>query len=235
MKMETINLSVSYGRVRAIQRVSLGIEDCAVTALIGPSGCGKSTFLRALNRMHDLAPGTSVRGRILLDGQPISALSAEGLRRRVGMVFQRPNPFPMSIFDNVAFGPTLVGVQGRPLENLVRESLQRAALWDEVRRRLQVDARSLSGGQQQRLCIARALAMAPEVLLMDEPSSALDPAASAAVEALIGALKADMAIVIVTHSLPQAWRVADKVVRFEAGLVVAMGPKEQVLDHAKWA
>ncbi|MGE5672865.1 MAG: phosphate ABC transporter ATP-binding protein [Mycobacterium leprae] len=229
MKLECIGLSVSYGDTTALHDVSLGMPDRAVTALVGPSGCGKSTLLRALNRMHDLVRGTRVRGQILLDGQEVGQLTPEQLRARVGMVFQRPNPFPFSIGANVAFGPSLFGVRGRALERIVQRSLQRAALWPEVRKRLSADARALSGGQQQRLCIARALALEPEVLLMDEPCSALDPAATEAVERLILQLKQEIAVVIVTHSMAQARRVADRTAVFEAGRLIEVGPTAEVL------
>lgn len=224
MKLQTIDLHVHYGKAHVLHGISLDIPDQSVTALIGPSGCGKSTFLRALNRMHDLVPGARVTGRILLDGEDIRQLAPEALRCRVGMVFQRPNPFPATIYQNVAFGPSLFGVRGRELDRIVTESLQRAALWHEVRRRLHTDARSLSGGQQQRLCIARALAMDPEVLLMDEPCSALDPAATEAIDRLILDLKREMAIVIVTHSMGQARRVASRVASFAEGRLVEVGP-----------
>jgi len=221
--MQTRDLHVSYGTAAVVSGVSLGLPDRAITALIGPSGCGKSTFLRALNRLHDLTPSARVRGRILLDGRDIRALATEELRRRVGMVFQRPNPFPSSIHANVAFGPSLLGVTGRSLDRVVAQSLERAALWDEVKHRLQDGAQGLSGGQQQRLCIARALACAPEVLLLDEPTSALDPAATRAVEQLMRELRRDMALVLVTHSQDQAERVADSVALFQAGRVVQVG------------
>lgn len=230
-KLQANAVSVAYGKAQALHGVSLAFEDRSVTALIGPSGCGKSTFLRALNRMHALVPGVRVTGRILLDSADIAALTDEELRARVGMVFQRPNPFPMSIYENVAFGPSLFGASRREQDRIVRESLERAALWDEVRRRLHADARGLSGGQQQRLCIARALAMQPEVLLMDEPCSALDPASTQAVERLILQLKDSMALIIVTHSMAQARRVADQVVVFHAGRVVEQGPPSEVLDR----
>jgi len=223
VKMQTRDLHVSYGTAAVVSGVSLGLPDRAITALIGPSGCGKSTFLRALNRLHDLTPSARVRGRILLDGRDIRALATEELRRRVGMVFQRPNPFPSSIHANVAFGPSLLGVTGRSLDRVVAQSLERAALWDEVKHRLQDGAQGLSGGQQQRLCIARALACAPEVLLLDEPTSALDPAATRAVEQLMRELRRDMALVLVTHSQDQAERVADSVALFQAGRVVQVG------------
>lgn len=230
-KLETVELHVSYGRSHALKGVSLAVPDRAVTALIGPSGCGKSTFLRALNRMHDLVPGARVRGRILLDGRDVRQFRPEELRRRVGMVFQRPNPFPMSIYENVAFGPSLLGADAAQLAAIVQESLRRASLWEEVRRRLHTDARGLSGGQQQRLCIARALAMEPEVLLMDEPCSALDPGATQAVEELILQLRQEVAIVIVTHSMRQARRVADQVAFFQAGRLVETGAAARVLEN----
>jgi phosphate transport system ATP-binding protein len=231
VKIQVQNLHVSFEEKPVLKGVNLSISDRAITALIGPSGCGKSTFLRSLNRMHDLVPGAKARGSITLDAANIETLTPEELRCRVGMVFQRPNPFPMSIYQNVAFGPKLFGLDGRPLDQLVEESLRWAALWEEVKRRLDADARSLSGGQQQRLCIARALAMGPEVLLMDEPCSALDPGATQAVEALIHSLKAEMAIVIVTHSMTQARRIADFVAFFSGGRILEVGPTQQVLDQ----
>nr|PZN72076.1 MAG: phosphate ABC transporter ATP-binding protein [Bacillota bacterium] len=232
-KLAARNLRVYYGGREALKGVSLDVPDRCVTALIGPSGCGKSTFLRALNRLHDLRHGVRVEGRILLDGRPIDRIAPEELRRRIGMVFQRPNPFPMSIFANVAFGPALAGVRGRELERIVRQALQRAALWDEVRDRLHEHAGRLSGGQQQRLCLARALALEPEVLLLDEPCSALDPAATEAIERLIAELKRSMAIVLVTHSLEQARRVADRVAFFQDGRLVEEGPAVEVLERPR--
>jgi phosphate transport system ATP-binding protein len=231
LTLQVKNLSVFYGSNEALTRASLNIPDKATTALIGPSGCGKSTFLRALNRMHDLVPGTRVTGSIRLEGQEISRLKAEELRCRVGMVFQRPNPFPMSIYQNVAFGPSLQGASRHQLDHIVEESLKRAALWDEVKRRLSADARALSGGQQQRLCIARALAMRPAVLLMDEPCSALDPGSTQAVEELILTLQQDISIVIVTHSMGQARRVADQVAFFHSGRLLEVGP--DILNHPR--
>lgn len=233
MKMETVDLRVAFGRNEVLKGVSLGVPDRAVTALIGPSGCGKTTVLRALNRMHDLVPGARVRGAVRLDGQDVRQLAPEELRCRVGMVFQRPNPFPTSIYKNVAFGPSLFGVRGRELDRIVATSLERAALWQEVRRRLHSDARSLSGGQQQRLCIARALAMEPEVLLMDEPCSALDPAATRAVEDLILQLRGEVAIAIVTHSMGQAMRVADRVAFFQAGRLVETDEAANLLSSPR--
>lgn len=232
-KMESRNLRVWYGPTAALHGVSLVIPDRAVTALIGPSGCGKSTLLRALNRLHDLAPGVRVQGQILLDGRPIGDLSPEALRCRVGMLFQRPNPFPMSVYENVAFGPALFDVKGDELDQIVKQSLRRAALWDQVKRRLRSDATALSGGQQQRLCLARALAMEPEVLLMDEPCSALDPAATEAIEALIRELRQTIAIVIVTHSMGQAHRVADRIAYFQDGRLVEEGPARLLLSEPR--
>ncbi|HWI65379.1 MAG TPA: phosphate ABC transporter ATP-binding protein [Symbiobacteriaceae bacterium] len=223
MTLEAVKVNVYYGLTHALRDASLCMPTRAVTALIGPSGCGKSTFLRALNRMHDLVSGAQVTGTVRLDGQDTRQLPPEELRCRIGMVFQRPNPFPMSIYENVSFGPSLFGVKGQELDQIVRESLQRAALWSEVKNRLRADARALSGGQQQRLCIARALAMSPSVLLMDEPCSALDPGSTQAVEELILSLCSEMAIVIVTHSMGQARRVADQVAFFHSGRLVETG------------
>ncbi|HWA40344.1 MAG TPA: phosphate ABC transporter ATP-binding protein PstB [Gemmatimonadales bacterium] len=207
----------------AIDGVSFEVERRAVTAIIGPSGCGKSTLLRAVNRMHDLIPGARHAGEILVDGRSVYAPSTDvvELRNRVGMVFQRPNPFPRSIFENVAYGPAIDGsVPKRDLPDLVARCLQRAALWDEVKDRLGEPAGGLSGGQQQRLCIARALANRPDVLLMDEPCSALDPIATAKVEELIVELKREYTIVIVTHNMQQAARVSDRTAFLEAGRLV---------------
>jgi phosphate transport system ATP-binding protein len=231
MKMRTEGLRVAYGAKPILHGIDLEIPDRQVTALIGPSGCGKSTFLRSLNRMHDLTPDVKVTGRIWLDKIEARRLAPEELRCRVGMVFQRPNPFPLSIWENVAFGPSLFGVSGTELDDLVRQSLESAALWPEVKGRLGQDARGLSGGQQQRLCIARALALAPEVLLMDEPCSALDPGSSRAIEELLLSLKERLAIVLVTHSMGQARRVADRVVLFVDGQIVEEGRPDAVLDH----
>jgi len=231
--METRDLRVAYGATQVLHGISLAIPRRAVVALVGPSGCGKSTFLRALNRMHDLVPGARVRGRIFLDGEPVERMRPETLRCRVGMVFQRPNPFPASIYQNVAFGPSLFGVRGDELDRIVRRALERAALWDEVRRRLHMRATDLSGGQQQRLCLARALAMEPEVLLMDEPCSALDPDATDAVERLILELRRSIRVVLVTHSLAQARRVADRIAFCRAGRLVEEGPAEQMLTRPR--
>jgi phosphate transport system ATP-binding protein len=211
MHLATEGLTASYHGRPAISNVSLGIRPKAITAVIGPSGCGKSTFLRCLNRMHELSEGGTVEGRVLLDGTDIyGAVDAVDVRRRVGMVFQRPTPFPtMSIHDNVAAGLRVNGVPRRRVSEIVERSLGQAALWDEVKDRLHGSATALSGGQQQRLCIARALATEPEVLLMDEPASALDPIATQRVEELMVTLKQDYTIVVVTHNLQQAARVSD--------------------------
>ena len=210
--IEARNFSVFYGSHEAVVRVGLGIPRGLVTAIIGPSGCGKSTLLRAVNRMNDLIPACRTRGELTFVGEDIygARIDVVGLRRRIGMVFQKPNPFPKSIFDNVAYGPRLHGVRSKgELTGIVERSLIRAALWDEVRDRLSENALGLSGGQQQRLCIARALAVDPEILLMDEPTSALDPKSTARIEDLIGELRGDYTIIIVTHNMQQAARVSD--------------------------
>jgi phosphate transport system ATP-binding protein len=226
-------LSVFYGSNEAVKSVSMSIRTGEVLALIGPSGCGKTTLLRTLNRLTELTPGARREGRIVLDGQDIDELEVTTLRRRVSMVFQQPNPFPMSIFDNVAYA-LREQARKRPgrsvVEPLVEDALGRAGLWDEVKDKLDAPALRLSGGQQQRLCIARAIATRPEVLLMDEPCSALDPRSTAVIEQLIGALRSDLAIVIVTHNLQQAHRVGDKVAFMYLGDLVEYGPTEQIFD-----
>jgi phosphate transport system ATP-binding protein len=230
-KMETRGLSIRYGEKVAVKAVSLALPDRQVTALIGPSGCGKSTYLRALNRMNELIPGAWCVGEILLDGKSVYAdhLDAVELRRRVGMVFQKSNPFPKSIFENVAYGLRVGGVADKKvIAERVERSLRGAALWDEVKDRLQESALSLSGGQQQRLCIARALAVEPEVLLMDEPASALDPIATSKIEDLIHELKERYTIAIVTHNMQQAARVSDQTAFFYMGDLVEAGPTEQI-------
>ncbi|MEW6440155.1 MAG: phosphate ABC transporter ATP-binding protein PstB [bacterium] len=212
-----------YGDKQALFDISLEVPATAVTALIGPSGCGKSTFLRALNRMNDLIPGTRLTGSVLIDGEDIyrPACDVVALRRKVGMVFQKPNPFPKSIFDNVAYGPRIHGIRDRDsLQEIVERSLKSAALWDEVQDRLNGSAMGLSGGQQQRLCIARALAVGPVILLMDEPASALDPIATAKIEELIVELRKNYTIVIVTHNMQQAARVSDMTAFFHLGRLV---------------
>jgi phosphate transport system ATP-binding protein len=211
-KVEVKNLSVYYGKFRALAEISMEIKERRITAIIGPSGCGKSTLLRSFNRMNDLTPSTHIEGKILLDSVDIYSpgIDIVDVRRRVGMVFQRPNPFPKSIFDNVAYGPRLYGIHRRgDLNDIVESSLRSAALWDEVKDKLHQSGMSLSGGQQQRLCIARALAVEPEVVLMDEPASALDPISTLRIEELMQELKKNYTIIIVTHNMQQAARVSD--------------------------
>jgi phosphate transport system ATP-binding protein len=205
-------LSVYYGKFRALADINLSVHEKRITAIIGPSGCGKSTLLRSFNRMNDLTPGCRMEGEIYLDGENVlsSGMDVVNVRRRVGMVFQRPNPFPKSIFDNVAYGPRLYGIHNRSdLESIVEHSLKSSALWNEVKDKLNQSGLSISGGQQQRLCIARALAVEPEVILMDEPASALDPISTLKIEELMQELKKDYTIVIVTHNMQQAARVSD--------------------------
>jgi phosphate transport system ATP-binding protein len=220
-KIRLDGVSIYYGEFRAVRDISMSIPSQSVTAIIGPSGCGKSTFIRTLNRMHELVPGARVEGRIELDGEDINAATVDPvqLRRIVGMVFQRPNPFPtMSIFDNVVAGLRLSGRHSRAeLDRIAEQSLRRAALWNEVKDKLKANGTSLSGGQQQRLCIARALAVNPEVILMDEPASALDPIATLRIEELIAELRTDYTIVIVTHNMQQAARVSDQTAFFAMG------------------
>jgi len=228
------NLNFFYGEKRALSDISMAIGDRQITALIGPSGCGKSTFLRCLNRMNDTIPGIRVEGQVLLDGQDIYTLGTNvvALRQRVGMVFQRPNPFPQSIFDNMAFGPRVLGLhRNQNLTAIVEESLRGAALWDEVKNDLQQDALSLSLGQQQRLCIARTIAIKPEVILMDEPCSALDPIATLEIEELMRQLKKDYCIVIVTHNMQQAARVSDWTGFFWLGELVEFDATQTIFTH----
>jgi phosphate transport system ATP-binding protein len=230
-KMQTMGLSFFYGDTQALTDVSLSIPQCRVTALIGPSGCGKSTFLRCLNRMNEMIEQTRVVGNVTLDGQDIYRKGTDvvQLRKRVGMVFQKSNPFPKSIFENVAYGPRVAGIRGRSkLQEIVEHSLSRAALWDEVKDRLSSSALRLSGGQQQRLCIARALATNPEVLLMDEPASALDPASTARIEDLIFELRDRYTIAIVTHNMQQAARVSDQTAFFFEGKLIEAGATNQL-------
>src|SRR5580658_11046523 len=209
-KLKTENLNFYYGTFQALHDINLEIPDKRITALIGPSGCGKSTFLRTLNRINETIKSTRYEGQVLLDGQNVHEMDVTNLRRRVGMVFQRPNPFPKSIFENIAYGVKVNGLRGsRPLADVVEQSLKRAALWDEVKDKLHQSAYGLSGGQQQRLCIARALAVDPEVLLLDEPCSALDPIATSKIEDLLFTLKDQCTQVIVTHNMQQAARVAE--------------------------
>lgn len=233
-KIDVQNLGLWYAGFQALRSISLGVPRNAITALIGPSGCGKSSFLRTLNRMNDHIPGVRIDGRVLLDGEDVYASRTDvvTLRKRVGMVFQRPNPFPMSIYQNVAYGPRIHGERNeRRLREVVEESLQRAALWDEVRDKLQQSAFDLSGGQQQRLCIARALAVEPEVLLMDEPASALDPVATAKIEELAVSLKERYTLVVVTHNMQQAGRISDHTAFFLTGELVEMGPTKEIFTR----
>ncbi|HYG60334.1 MAG TPA: phosphate ABC transporter ATP-binding protein PstB [Symbiobacteriaceae bacterium] len=230
------DLDLYYGNFRALRSITLDIAEHRVTALIGPSGCGKSSFLRTINRMNDLVPGVRIQGRITLDGNDIYAPDVDVvlLRKRIGMVFQRPNPFPMSIYDNVAYGPRIHGESRKQeLDGLVEQSLRGAALWDEVKDRLGKSALGLSGGQQQRLCIARSLAVKPEVLLMDEPASALDPISTAKVEDLIRDLRDNYTIVIVTHNMQQAARISDYTAFFLSGELVEFGPTGAMFTNPK--
>ena len=224
-------LNLWYGQTQALKNISINIPEKSITALIGPSGCGKSTFLKTLNRMNDLIPGVKITGDVRFHGEDIFAAEVNGLRRQVGMVFQKPNPFPMSIYDNIAFGPRTHGVRSRArLDEIVERSLRDAAIWDELKDRLKKSALGLSGGQQQRLCIARALAVEPEVLLMDEPTSALDPISTARIEELATELKKQYTIVIVTHNMQQAVRISDRTAFFLLGEMVEYGATEQVFS-----
>jgi phosphate transport system ATP-binding protein len=230
-KMSVRDLQLFYGHFQALKGISIPVKERQITALIGPSGCGKSTFLRCLNRMNDTIAGVQVSGDVSLDGKSIYApeFDVVDLRQRVGMVFQRPNPFPQSIFDNVAFGPRVLGMhKNRSLDDMVRSSLEGAALWDDVKGNLKQSALELNSGQQQRLCIARVLAVEPEVILMDEPCSALDPEATLAVEDLMRRLEQDYTIVIVTHNMQQAARASDWTGFFWLGELVEYGPTEQI-------
>ena len=236
VKMDARDLQISYGAKVAVKGVSLALPEHQVTALIGPSGCGKSTFLRSLNRMNDLIPGCTVKGQVLLDGESVlgGKMDVVELRRRVGMVFQKSNPFPKSIYENVAYGLRVAGqVEKAFLDERVERSLKNAALWDEVKDRQAESALGLSGGQQQRLCIARALAVEPEVLLMDEPASALDPIATAKIEDLIHELKDRYTIAIVTHNMQQAARVSDQTAFFYMGELIEVGPTEQIFTNPR--
>jgi len=226
-------LTFCYGQVRALTHIDMDVPANRVTALIGPSGCGKSTFLRTINRMNDLIAGTKVTGSLTFHGQEIydPGRDVTALRRSIGMVFQKPNPFPMSIYANVAYGPRTHGIRGKAqLDDLVESSLRSAAIWDEVKDRLKKSAMGLSGGQQQRLCIARALAVRPEVLLMDEATSALDPISTARIEELIAELKKDYTIIMVTHNMQQALRVSDYTAFFLLGKLEEFGPTEQLFS-----
>lgn len=235
-KVAVRNLNFYYGDSQALYDISIDIPAQQVTALIGPSGCGKSTFLRTLNRMNDTIDGTIVEGEVMVDGQDIyrNGIDVVKLRKKIGMVFQKSNPFPKSIFENVAYGPRIHGVKNRKhLAEIVEKSLLDSALWDEVKDRLDENAMELSGGQQQRLCIARALAIEPQILLMDEPASALDPRSTARIEDLIGELRTKYTIVIVTHNMQQAARVSDLTAFFYEGQLIETGPTKQIFTKPK--
>lgn len=236
IKFNVKNLDLYYGDFQALKNINLEIRSNKVTALIGPSGCGKSTFLRTLNRMNDLVDGVRIEGDVIFDGSNLLSSQTDviGLRTKVGMVFQKPNPFPMSIFDNVAYGPRCQGIKDKKeLNEIVETSLKQAALWDEVQDRLNKNAMGLSGGQQQRLCIARAIAMKPEVILMDEPTSALDPIATKKIEELIDVLKKEYTILIVTHSMQQASRVSDDTAFFLLGEVIEFDSTLKLFSNPK--
>lgn len=232
-KLYTKDLNLHYGANHALKNVNLHMSENMVTALIGPSGCGKSTFLKALNRMNDLIPGVKIEGDVILDGESVydPKVDVTILRKKIGMVFQSPNPFPMSIYDNIAYGPRIHGIKKRVvLDEIVEKSLKSAAVWEEAKDRLKKSALSLSGGQQQRICVARALAVEPEILLMDEPTSALDPISTLKIEDLIFTLKENYTIVIVTHNMQQAVRVSDKAAFFLVGEVIETGNTEDIFS-----
>ena len=235
VKFVLSDVNLWYNDFQALKNISMGILEHEITAFIGPSGCGKSTLIKSLNRMNDLIEGCKITGEILLDDENIyGSIDVNRLRKRVGMVFQKPNPFPMSIYDNIAFGPRTHGVKAkRQLDEVVEKSLMDAAIWDEVKDRLRKSALSLSGGQQQRLCIARALSVEPDVLLMDEPTSALDPISTSKIEDLVLELKKDYTVVIVTHNMQQATRISDKTAFFLLGEVIEFGETEQVFSLPK--
>ncbi len=235
-KLQVKNLDLFYGNFQALKGIDFEMPENEITAFIGPSGCGKSTLLKCLNRMNDLVEGCRVTGDILMDGDSILAPSVDvnQLRKRIGMVFQKPNPFPMSIYDNVAYGPRIHGVKSKAeLDQIVEESLRSAAIWDEVKDRLKKSALGMSGGQQQRLCIARALAVKPEVLLMDEATSALDPISTSKIEDLAMELKKEYTIVMVTHNMQQAARIADKTAFFLLGDLMEFGDTDQIFSTPK--
>lgn len=234
-KFKIENLALYYDEFKALKNVSLDIEANKITAFIGPSGCGKSTFLKSLNRMNDLIEGCKITGKILLDNEDIYGnMDVNLLRKKVGMVFQKPNPFPMSVYDNIAFGPRTHGIKSKAkLDEIVEKSLRDAAIWDEVKDRLKKSALGLSGGQQQRLCIARALAVQPEVILMDEPTSALDPISTSKIEDLVLELKKKYTIVIVTHNMQQATRISDKTVFFLLGEIIESNDTEELFSMPK--
>ena len=232
-KISTSDLNLYYGNNHALKNINLDIYENQITAFIGPSGCGKSTYLKTLNRMNDLVPNVTINGKVWIDGEDIydPKVDTTLLRKKVGMVFQQPNPFPMSIYDNIAYGPRIHGIKGKAeLDAIVEKSLRGAALWDEVKDRLKRSALGLSGGQQQRLCIARALAVDPEVILMDEPTSALDPISTSKIEDLAVELKKKYTIIMVTHNMQQAVRVSDKTVFFLLGEVIESGDTEKLFS-----
>ncbi len=235
-KISTSDLNLYYGNNHALKNINLDIYENQITAFIGPSGCGKSTYLKTLNRMNDLVPNVTINGKVVIDGEDIydPKVDTTLLRKKVGMVFQQPNPFPMSIYDNIAYGPRIHGIKGKAeLDAIVEKSLRGAALWDEVKDRLKRSALGLSGGQQQRLCIARALAVEPEILLMDEPTSALDPISTLKIEDLMGELKKNYTVVIVTHNMQQATRIADYTAFFLVGEVVEYAPTTDLFSHPR--
>ena len=234
-KLTISNMELYYGDFKALKGINLNIQANEITAFIGPSGCGKSTLLKSLNRMNDLVEGCRITGSILLDGEDIYGdMDINLLRKRVGMVFQKPNPFPISVYDNIAYGPRTHGIRSKAqLDDIVEKSLRDAAIWDELKDRLKKSALGLSGGQQQRLCIARALAVQPEVLLMDEPTSALDPISTSKIEDLAVELKKDYTIVMVTHNMQQAARISDKTAFFLLGEVIEFGETEQIFSMPK--
>ena len=235
-KISTSDLNLYYGNNHALKNINLDIYENQITAFIGPSGCGKSTYLETLNRMNDLVPNVTINGKVWIDGEDIydPKVDTTLLRKKVGMVFQQPNPFPMSIYDNIAYGPRIHGIKGKAeLDAIVEKSLRGAALWDEVKDRLKRSALGLSGGQQQRLCIARALAVEPEILLMDEPTSALDPISTLKIEDLMGELKKNYTVVIVTHNMQQATRIADYTAFFLVGEVVEYAPTTDLFSHPR--
>ena len=233
--MQIENLDLFYGDFQALKNVNMEIQANEITAFIGPSGCGKSTFLKTLNRMNDLVAGCRITGKVTLEGQDIyNGMDVNLLRKRVGMVFQKPNPFPMSIYDNIAYGPRTHGIRSKAkLDEIVERSLRNAAIWEETKDRLKTSALGMSGGQQQRRCIARALAVQPDVLLMDEPTSALDPISTSKIEDLCMELKKDYTIIIVTHNMQQAARISDKTAFFLLGEVIEMGETDQIFSMPK--
>ena len=234
-KISIQNLDLYYGDFKALKQINMELPEKEITAFIGPSGCGKSTLLKSLNRMNDLVEGCKITGNVLLDGEDIYGdMDVNLLRKRVGMVFQKPNPFPMSIYDNIAYGPRTHGIRSKAkLDDIVEKSLRDAAIWDEVKDRLKKSALGMSGGQQQRLCIARALAVQPEVLLMDEPTSALDPISTSKIEDLAVELTKDYTIIMVTHNMQQAVRISDKTAFFLLGEVIEFGDTEQLFSMPK--